>query len=104
MGRTRFSVGGSSDYRNRLLPLTPSSWTADQPVRFLLHIESPYTYTPERLKGTGKDIVESRPGLLLRRLPPYRRRVLEPKGLVMADDVMVHSVDPDFGRAGPYIF
>src|SRR5262249_45728981 len=84
IGGNRLTTSKSPRIRHTIVPLTPSSWSPGQPVRFLLHIESPHTYTPRPVKGDDKTIVESEPGLLLRgSLPAYLRRIFEHKGLVI---------------------
>ncbi len=85
----RFGTG--TEFSHSFVPVTESGWSPDRPVRFLI--------------DTGGDpLSTARPylsdaGLLLRgELPVFVRAALEKKGLRVADDVLVLSSDPDFGR------
>jgi hypothetical protein len=85
----RFGTG--TEFSHSFVPVTESGWTPDRPVRFLIDTG-------------GEPLSTARPylsdaGLLLRgELPVFVRAALEKKGLWVADDVLVLSSDPDFGR------
>jgi hypothetical protein len=77
----RFGTGAT--FSHSFVPVTESDWSPGRPVRFLVDSQS----------HSGDA------GLLLRgELPAFVRWTLEKNGLRVADDVLVLSSDPDFGR------
>jgi hypothetical protein len=83
-------------YRHTFVPLTPSNWSPDQPVRFLVETTL-YEVAGGGLHTTGK-------GLLLRhKVPGYLRDVLQRKGILLADDVMLHTTDSNAATGDWYV-
>ena len=85
----RFGTG--TEFSHNFVPVTESDWTLDRPVHFLVDTG-------------GEPLSTARPylsdaGILLRgELPVFVRAALKKKGLQVADDALVLSSDPDFGR------
>jgi hypothetical protein len=90
--------GDTSSWRHGLIPVTPSSWNTNQPVRFLVDTRgSPFSQVFSSDAASPNVMAAS--GLLLRgQLPVYVRRALTRKGLRIADDAMVLADDRGFGR------
>jgi len=82
----------ATEYSHLLIPMTRSTWTPAEPVRFLVDTHGLPT------DGTTK------PGLLLKgQVPIYIRTVFRERGVLLADDVMLHSTDRDAGRKNWYV-
>jgi hypothetical protein len=73
-------------YGHHIIPMTPSDWTPDRPVRFL--VDTRGTPVENALRQTpGSQRYTTRRGLLLRnRLPAYVLAGLERKGPIIAND------------------
>jgi hypothetical protein len=92
----------------RFLPMTPSGWKPGQPVRFLLDTGGPWRDELSPVAGDygdGPAPSKTSAGLLLKNsVPPYLRTVIRRRGLILTDDAMVHTGDPDAGRMSYEVF